>query len=231
MPVAVSSTSAADTGELVRQTSAMEINAQPWLESTHKLHEIQTLKEISLGNCRLLYGSERFKFYGKALAPMLNTGIDTRLDIVICEDEGTKRFAAILTCNQDGQTKLLRTELSGCPVVAVRTLVDGLQKDTAKLFLKYAVGSQIRGQQGFTNKDTGKFELWDEAQEKRIRGPDDDTQGLVRSWSDAPGADGRPSSDRRGDGYHGRYNKRSRPVERPEKPMVEAEITDLDYYD
>ncbi|KAH8643826.1 hypothetical protein IG631_01289 [Alternaria alternata] len=125
MPVTVSSTSAADTGELVRQTSAMEINAQPWLESTHK----------------------------------------------------------------------------------------------------------IRGQQGFTNKDTGKFELWDEAQEKRICGPDDDTQGLVRSWSDAPGADGRPSSDRRGDGYHGRYNKRSRPVERPEKPMVEAEITDLDYYD
>lgn len=93
------------------------------------------------------------------------------------------------------------------------------------------MGSQIRGQQGFTNKDTGKFELWGEAQEKRIRGPDDDTQGLVRSWSDAPGADGRPSSDRRGAGYHGRYNKRSRPVERPEKPMVEAEITDLDYYD
>lgn len=70
---------------------------------------------------------------------MLNTGIDTRLDIVICEDEGTKRFAAILTCNQDGQTKLLRTELSGCPVVAVRTLVDGLQKDTAKLFRTFCV--------------------------------------------------------------------------------------------
>jgi hypothetical protein len=39
MPVAVSSTSAADTGELVRQTSAMEINAQPWLESTHKVFD------------------------------------------------------------------------------------------------------------------------------------------------------------------------------------------------
>jgi hypothetical protein len=93
------------------------------------------------------------------------------------------------------------------------------------------VGSQIRGQQGFTNIETGKFELWDAAQEKRIRGPNDDTQGLIRSWSDAPGADGRPLSGPRGDGYHGRNNKRMRPVERPEKPMVETEIIDLDYYD
>jgi hypothetical protein len=60
------------------------------------------------------------------------------LDIVICEDEDTKNFAAILTCNQEGQTKLLRTELSMCPVLAVRTLVDGLQKDTAKLFRTFS---------------------------------------------------------------------------------------------
>jgi hypothetical protein len=93
------------------------------------------------------------------------------------------------------------------------------------------VGSQIRGQQGFTNIETGKFELWDAAQEKRIRGPNDDTQGLIRSWSDAPGADGRPLPGPHGDGYHGRNNKRMRPVERPEKPMIETEIIDLDYYD
>ncbi|KAI4691766.1 hypothetical protein J4E81_007293 [Alternaria sp. BMP 2799] len=151
--------------------------------------------------------------------------------IVVCEDDDTKKFAAILTCNQEGQTKLLRTELSLCPVVAVRTLVDGLQKDTAKLFLKYTVGSQIRGQQGYTDKDTNIFELWDGAHENRIRGPDDDTQGLLRSWSDAPGAEGRPPSGPRGDGYFGRNNKRMRPVERPEKPVVETEIVDLDYYD
>ncbi|KAI4633486.1 hypothetical protein J4E80_000852 [Alternaria sp. BMP 0032] len=179
------------------------------------LDKVQTLKEICLGNCRLLYGSERFKFY----------------DIVICEDDDTKKFAAILTCNQEGQTKLLRTELSLCPVVAVRTLVDGLQKDTAKLFLKYAVGSQIRGQQGHTDAETGIFELWDAAHENRIRGPNDDTQGLLRSWSDAPGAEGRPPYGPRGDGYYGRNNKRMRPVERPEKPVVETEIVDLDYYD
>ncbi|KAI4959501.1 hypothetical protein J4E86_003223 [Alternaria arbusti] len=185
------------------------------VEDGELLDKVQTLKEICLGNCRLLYGSERFKFY----------------DIVICEDDDTKKFAAILTCNQEGQTKLLRTELSLCQVVAVRTLVDGLQKDTAKLFLKYAVGSQIRGQQGHTDAETGIFELWDAAHENRIRGPNDDTQGLLRSWSDAPGAEGRPPSGPRGDGYYGRNNKRMRPVERPEKPVVETEIVDLDYYD
>ncbi|KAI4955560.1 hypothetical protein J4E91_001421 [Alternaria rosae] len=173
-------------------------------EDGELLDKVQTLKEICLGNCRLLYGN-----------------------IVICEDEDTKKFAAILTCNHEGQTKLLRTELSMCPVVAVRTLVDGLQKDTAKLFL----GSQIRGQQGYTDVETGKFVLWDVAHENRIRGPNDDTQGLIRSWSDLPGAEGRPPSGPRGDGYYGRNNKRMRPVERTEKPMPEAEIIDLDYYD
>jgi hypothetical protein len=79
--------------------------------------------------------------------------------------------------------------------------------------------------------ETGKFELWNEAHENRIRGPNDDTQGLLRSWSDAPGADGRPPSGPRGDGYYGRNNKRMRPIERQEKPMVETEIVDLDYYD
>jgi hypothetical protein len=91
------------------------------------------------------------------------------------------------------------------------------------------VGSQIRGQQGFTNTGTGKFELWDEAQEKRIRGPNDDTHGLTRSWSDAPGADGRAPQGPRGDGYYCRSSKRMRPNERPEKPMVDAEILDLNY--
>ena len=101
--------------------------------------------------------------------------------------------------------------------------------------MKYAVGSQIRGQQGYTDVETGKFVLWDMAHDNRIRGPNDDTQGLLRSWSDAPGAEGRPPSGPRGDGYYSRNNKRmrpvERPVERPEKLMPETEIVDLDYYD
>ena len=55
---------------------------------------------------------------------------------MICEDEKTMSFAAILTCNQENETKFLRIEPSGCPVEAVRALVHGLQKDTAKLFSK-----------------------------------------------------------------------------------------------
>lgn len=55
---------------------------------------------------------------------------------MIGEDEETKSFGAVLTCNQDSQTKLLRTSTSTCPVKAVRKLVSDLQKDTAKLFRK-----------------------------------------------------------------------------------------------
>ena len=58
-------------------------------------------------------------------------------DIVICEDEDTKEFGAILTSNQNNHTKLLRTETSDSPVKAVRILVDRLQKDTAKLFREF----------------------------------------------------------------------------------------------
>lgn len=95
----------------------------------------------------------------------------------------------------------------------MRQLIEGLQKDTAILFGKliillylplirltytycnnltgkYTVGSQLDGQQGFTNKETGKFELWDSATDKRAQGPNDDTSGLVRSWNGALGRRG-----------------------------------------
>lgn len=58
------------------------------------------------------------------------------LDIVICEDEANKRFCALLTCNMDGQTKILRVETDACAVTAVQMLVGRLQRDTAKLFGK-----------------------------------------------------------------------------------------------
>jgi len=53
---------------------------------------------------------------------------------------------------------------------------------------KYTVGSQFQGQQGYTNKETGAFELTQKKHDMRIRGPDDDTQGLVSRYSNAPGA-------------------------------------------
>ncbi|KNG47692.1 dna ligase 1 [Stemphylium lycopersici] len=177
MPVPMSNADEVmDPNELAFQTASVDITGTSWLESSILVEKVKALKEICLGNCRLLYGSERFKFY----------------DIVICEDEDTKEFGAILTCNQNNHTKLLRTETSDSPVKAVRILVDRLQKDTAKLFLKYTVGSQLEGQQGSTDKDTGIYALWDSVLDKRICGHDDDTAGLVRSWSDAPGGARRP---------------------------------------
>ncbi|EUC43683.1 hypothetical protein COCMIDRAFT_38415 [Bipolaris oryzae ATCC 44560] len=152
-----------DPSELAIQAANVDLSSTSWLDSSILVEKVNNLRELSLGNCRLLYGSERGKFY----------------DIVVGEDESTKSFGAVLTCNQDGQTKLLRTSTSTCPVNAVRNLVSDLQKDTAKLFVKYGVGSQLEGQQGYTNKDTGEFQLWGTAYDKRITGPDDDTMGLM----------------------------------------------------
>ncbi|EOA89829.1 uncharacterized protein SETTUDRAFT_26155 [Exserohilum turcica Et28A] len=161
-----------DTNDLAVQTASIDISSTSWLTSSTLVNSINSLKELCLGNCRLLYGSERFRFY----------------DIVICEDEANKRFCALLTCNMDGQTKILRVETDACAVTAVQMLVGRLQRDTAKLFAKYNVGSQIEGQQGSTDKTTGTFKLWDGPGDRRIAGPDDDTAGLRRAWSARGGA-------------------------------------------
>jgi hypothetical protein len=58
---------------------------------------------------------------------------DLIADIVICGDEDDQTFCAILTCNQNGASKLLRKSISECAVKAVRNMVDRLQKDTALL--------------------------------------------------------------------------------------------------
>ncbi|CAA9965795.1 hypothetical protein PTMSG1_09154 [Pyrenophora teres f. maculata] len=194
---------AVDHNDLAVQTAKLDISGTLWLEDPTKVDQVKTLKEICLGNCRLLYGSERFKFY----------------DIAICEDEDTKTFAAILTCNQDNETKFLRTETSSCPVQAVRVLVHGLEKDTAKLFTKYSVGSQIRGQQGATNKTTGEYELWTDAYDARLSGSNDDTQGLVRRVPTGP----------RGDFFNGRDRKRARAPEPFREKRMEKEGDALNY--
>ena len=105
----------------------------------HSEVKVKNLKEICLGNCRLLYGSERFKFYGISIAFDSRPGTDTNTDIAVCEDEDKKKFGAILTCSQEGSIKLLRTEVSDDPVDAVRAMVDRLQKDTAIIFGKSSI--------------------------------------------------------------------------------------------
>jgi hypothetical protein len=112
---------------------------------------------------------------------------------------------------------------------------------------KYTVGSQIRGQQGYTNPESGKFELADFRYDNRIAGPNDDTAGLVSRYTGAPGGVPQgPRSDR--NGRYGHYEEErdrkrvrserpERPEqpersERPERPMPtheEGELIDLDY--
>ncbi|XP_014555001.1 hypothetical protein COCVIDRAFT_103549 [Bipolaris victoriae FI3] len=201
-----------EPSELAMQAASVDLSSTSWLDSSILVEKVNNLKEISLGNCRLLYGSERGKFY----------------DIVIGEDEETKSFGAVLTCNQDSQTKLLRTSTSTCPVKAVRKLVSDLQKDTAKLFLKYGVGSQLDGQQGYTDRDTGEFQLWGTAYDKRTNGPDDDTMGLLRSWSGASGVPWRDSRFPRNGGASG-YDRSGYERRATEQMPRSADI--LNYYD
>ncbi|KAF1828843.1 hypothetical protein BDW02DRAFT_511342, partial [Decorospora gaudefroyi] len=152
-------------------------------------------QKLVLSNCRLLYGSERFKFY----------------DVAICENETDGSFAAMLTCNQSSTTKVLRIQVGDCPLKATRLLSDRIIKDTGKLFTKFTVGSQLQGQQGHTNQETGVFELTKDTRDARTPRPDDDTEGLSRNGSDAPpGAPSGPRGYGRG-GYEGGVHKRRAP--------------------
>ncbi len=54
-------------------------------------------------------------------------------DIVIGEDEQAGNFSALLTVNQNTHTKILRREVSSCPIQALRRMVQRIQKDTAVL--------------------------------------------------------------------------------------------------
>lgn len=91
------------------------------------------------------------------------------------------------------------------------------------------MGSQIRGQQGYTNKETSNFELWNEAYDTRMPGPDDDTKGLVHCGS---GSYSRVPTGPRGAAYHGRERKRARGLFEPMERTVEkkdGETNELDY--
>ncbi|KAH8727128.1 hypothetical protein GQ44DRAFT_758218 [Phaeosphaeriaceae sp. PMI808] len=138
-----------------------------WLEDQAKVSIVEKLKTMALGNCRLLYGSERQKFY----------------DVVVSVNEENKIFVAALVCNKDPASKFLRTSINDCPVKAVRDMVDCLQKDTMRLFEKYSVGSMIVGQQGHTNATTGRWELADYKLDGRTDGPADDTEAFMGKFS------------------------------------------------
>ncbi|KAJ6201359.1 hypothetical protein J3E72DRAFT_428097 [Bipolaris maydis] len=207
-----------EPSELAMQAASVDLSSTSWLDSSILVEKVNNLKEISLGNCRLLYGSERGKFYGitNPHHPCKSSQAHMQeKDIVIGEDEKTKSFGAVLTCNQDNQTKLLRTSTSNCPVNAVRNL---------HVTVKYGVGSQLEGQQGYTDKDTGEFQLWGTAYDKRRNGPDDDTMGLVRYWSDAPGASGSYNRFPRNGGANG-PSKRRKKNDGSGKP-----VRSLDYF-
>ncbi|KAI8939565.1 hypothetical protein NX059_003329 [Plenodomus lindquistii] len=189
MPVEPPNRDMADANAMMSRIALGDVNpvtGGSWLANPEKVSAISGLRNSVMGNCKLLYGSQRFKFY----------------DIIICESEHDGKFGALLTCIESSTTKILRNEVAECPVVAVRQMVQRLQRDTALLFTeKYSVGSQLYGQQGYTNKETGAFELNPRKVDERIAGPDDDTQGLTSRYSDAPGATPRAPRAERNGGY------------------------------
>ena len=92
---------------------------------------VNTLRHLAIDNCRLIYGWDRSKFYGRFGAWTFGSALDMRADVILCEDEENGVSGALLTCNQNGHTKILRNEVNHCPVQATRDLVQRLQRDTA----------------------------------------------------------------------------------------------------
>ncbi|KAL5121160.1 hypothetical protein ACEQ8H_001012 [Pleosporales sp. CAS-2024a] len=140
-----------------------------WMSDCAKTGRLEQLKNMVLGTCRLLYGSERFKFY----------------DIVIGATDDETTFCAALSCNKDGMTKILRTTLHDCPIKATEAMVRQLQKDVMPLLVNFGPGTQLAGQQGYTNHLSGKFELAEEKEKTKPDGAADDTETMKNrgdSW-------------------------------------------------
>ncbi|KAL6709499.1 hypothetical protein ACN47E_001434 [Coniothyrium glycines] len=208
-----------DTHQLINHIGISRLSTGTWLNDPIKVERVKSLRELAFGNCRLLYGSERGKFF----------------DIVIAEDVENNAFCAILVCSQEGASKILRKEVDDDPLKAVQSMVNHLQKDTACLFHKFDVGSQLKGQQGYFNKETAKFELTDSARDERIEGPDDDTHGLTSLFSNSGNVPRGPRTDRgrykrvRGDYYSGRVHIVS--TQSSEGLMGDGRLAPLDYGD
>ncbi|KAH7095170.1 hypothetical protein FB567DRAFT_586499 [Paraphoma chrysanthemicola] len=138
-------------------------------EEQVKARTFESLKITALANCRLLYGSERMKFY----------------DIVLGMDEDEKTFCVALVCSREGESKILRTMASDCPLKAIRGMVVRLQKDCFPLLMQFGAGVQTRGQLGYTNELTGKWIFEGSDNSYKPDGAVDDTHSLP-----APGPPG-----------------------------------------
>lgn len=67
------------------------------------------------------------------------------IDVVVAYSEPEAKFAAILVCNFNEATKILRKEVATCPVAAVRAIVYGLHVDTGLLLSMFNLASlQVR---------------------------------------------------------------------------------------
>ncbi|KAJ4309536.1 hypothetical protein N0V94_008882 [Neodidymelliopsis sp. IMI 364377] len=156
---------AADVGvDGLNGFNGASISTGSWLSNQNKLEHLHELRVMALGNAKVLYGVEKYKFY----------------DIIIAYSEPDAKFAAILVCIFNEATKILRKEIATCPIVAARTIVYGLQKDSGLLLNKYNVGDQLFGQQGGIPAD-GIFGLYD--WKRAVNDPtqdQDDTSTLVR---------------------------------------------------
>ncbi|KAF3004799.1 hypothetical protein E8E13_003131 [Curvularia kusanoi] len=136
-----------------------------------RLGQLHELRVMALGNAKILYGLERFKFF----------------DIVVAYSEAEAKFATILVCSLNGFTKILRKEVASCPLAAARALVHGLHVDTGVLLTKYDVGDQMFGQQGSTRR--GEVFSLDNCKGAVCTSRDydqDDTSTLSRRTPNAP---------------------------------------------
>ncbi|KAG9197274.1 hypothetical protein G6514_001913 [Epicoccum nigrum] len=148
-----------------------------WLSDQSKLEQLQTLRVTALGNAKMLYGSEKFKFF----------------DIVIAYSQPDAKYGAVLVCSFNESTKILRKEVAHCPVKAARAIVHGLHVDTGLLFTKYDVGDQLAGQQGGTARG-GEFGLYEGKCAVNNREEEqDDTSSLRRGDVSIPSG---PRADR-----------------------------------
>ncbi|KAF1929055.1 uncharacterized protein M421DRAFT_4870 [Didymella exigua CBS 183.55] len=174
------------------------LSGASWLNNQAKLEQLHELRVMALGNAKIIYGSEKFKFY----------------DVVVAYSAPEAKFAAVLVCNFNEATKILRKEVAACPLAAVRDIVHGLHVDT-----KYNVGDQLFGQQGGTLRD-GVFGLheWKSAVADSSQ-DQDDTSSLLRASFSAPAAprvDRQPYKRSRRDNGRGDYWDRDLGSREPE---------------
>ena len=93
------------------------------------------VKQLVLGNARIIYGSEARKFFGISCHARSRRPTDGPTDFVTGRDPEGK-YVCVLVCSLDGHTRILRKETHTDALGAARALADSLIKDTGALFSK-----------------------------------------------------------------------------------------------